>query len=122
MMRRLLLLVLAATVLEFAAFRYLHRDLFSIDAPAAAQAPVADTRQQAEAALARPYLSRHHAEALVAATDRPGLIDLHVAALARLVRDNPGDVSVMLRYADGLRRQGRLDEAARLFARVAEAP
>jgi hypothetical protein len=121
-MRRLLLLVLAATVLEFAAFRYLHRDLFAIDAPAAAQAPVANTRQQAEAALARPYLSRHHAEALVAATDRQGLIDLHVAALARLVRDNPGDVSVMLRYADGLRRQGRLDEAARVFARVAEAP
>lgn len=120
-MRRLLLVLLVATVLEVVAFRYLHRDLFSIDTPAAAHSPVTDTREQAQASLARPYLSRHHTEALVAATDRNGLTDLHVAALARLVRDNPGDASVLLRYADGLRRQGRLDEAARVFARVAAA-
>ena len=44
-------------------------------------------------------------------------VALLVAAIAGFSR-----FSVMLRYADGLRRQGRLDEAARVFARVAEAP
>lgn len=118
--KRLLIVMVAATVVQVIAFRYMHRDLFWLDQPAAAHAPVAMTRQTAEATLARPRLSRRHAEALVRATDRDGLRDLHLAALFRLAQDHPGDPEVMLRLAEALRQQGRLDEAARQFSRVLE--
>ena len=121
MVRRILLAALMTIALEYVAFCYVHRDLLWFDAPAAAQAPVGDTRATAEAALARPRLSRHNAEALAVATNRDGLRDLHTAALARIARDNPADAGVLLRYAEALATQRRFDEAARVFARVAEA-
>ena len=117
--KRLLIVMVAATVIELIAFRYMHRDLFWLDLPAAAHAPVAMTRQTAEATLARPRLSRRHAEALIRATDRDGLRDLRVAALSRLAQDHPDDPDVLLRYAEALRQEGRLDEAARTFSLVA---
>lgn len=118
MARRLLLVVVAAVLVEWAAFRYLHRDLFWLDMPAAAYAPVATTRDTTVAALSRPRLSRRHLEALIRATNRDGLRDLHLAALARLAKDNPGRPDVLLRYADALRLQGHLDQAARTYSRV----
>lgn len=121
MARRLLLVALLTMALEYVAFRYVHRDLLWFDAPASAHASVTDTRATAEAALARPRLSRHNAEALAVATNRDGLRDLHTAALARIARDNPDDASVLLRYATALATQRRFDEATRVFARVAEA-
>lgn len=117
--KRLLIVMVAATVIELIAFRYMHRDLFWLDLPAAAHAPVAMTRQTAEATLSRPRLSRRHAEAVIRATDRDGLRDLRVAALSRLAQDHPDDADVLLRYAEALRQQGRLDEAARTFSLVA---
>ena len=68
-----------------------------------------------------PRLSQHNAEALAAATDRDGLRNLHTAALERIARDNPGDASVLLRYAEALATDRRFDEAAQVFARVADA-
>jgi len=117
--RRLLLVLVAATVVEWAAFRYVHRDLFWFDMPAAAHAPVTTTRETAEATLSRPRLSRRHTEALIRSTDRDGLRDVRVAALSRLAQDHPDDPDVLLRYAEALRQQGRLDEAARTFSLVA---
>jgi len=121
MARRVLLVALMTMALEYVAFCYVHRDLLWFDAPAAAQAAVADTRATAATALARPRLSRHHAEAVAVATDRDGLRDLHTDVLARIARDNADDASVLLRYAEALAAQRRFDEAARVFARVAEA-
>jgi cytochrome c-type biogenesis protein CcmH/NrfG len=121
MTRRLLIVLVAATVLEWVAFRYVHRDLFWFDMPAAASAPVTTTRETAEATLSRARLSRRHTEALIRSTDRDGLHDIRVEALARLVQDHPDDPDVWLRYAEALRQQNRLDEAARAFARVAGA-
>lgn len=121
MVRRVVLLMVVCTIVEWGAFRWLHRDLFWIAAPAAAQAPVAATRETATTALARRALSRRFAEALATATDRDGLRDLHLATLARLADDHSDDPAILLRYADQLRLQGRPHEAARVFTRVAEA-
>jgi hypothetical protein len=122
MFRRFALILVLTTLVEWGAFRFLHRDLLWIDLPAAASAPVAMTRETAQAAFSRHRLSRRHTEALVRATDRDGLRDLHVAALHRLVGDHPGDAAILLRYAEALRREGRLAEAEIAFTRVAEAP
>jgi hypothetical protein len=116
--RRLLLVLIAAMFVEWAAFRYLHRDLFWLDMPAAAHAPVMTTRETTVAALSRPHLSRRHLEAMIRATNRDGLRDLHLSALSRLAKDNPAQPDVLLRYADALRVQGHLDEAARTYSRV----
>ena len=121
MFRRFALILVLTTLVEWGAFRFLHRDLLWIDLPAAASAPVAMTRETAQASLARHRLSRRHTEALVRATDRDGLRDLHVAALQRLAEDHPGDAAILLRYAEALRNEGRLAEAERAFLRVAEA-
>lgn len=122
MMRRVLLVFLALVVVQVGAFRYLNRDLFWIARPAASAAPVDLTREAAVAALARPTLSRWHAEAIVRATDRDGLRDVHLTALARLAAAHPDDTDLQLRYAEALRVDGQLAAAARVFARVAEAP
>ncbi len=121
MVRKVVLVMVVCTILEWGAFRWLHRDLFWIAAPAAAQAPLAVTRETAATALARRSLSRRFAEALATATDRDGLRDVHLATLARLARDHADDPAVLLRYADQLRLQGHPQEAARVFTRVAEA-
>ena len=121
MIRQILYVFLAVTVLEVAAFRYLHRDLFWIARPEASTSPVEQTRETVRAALARPTLSRHHAEALLRATDREGLRAEHLATLERLTLAYPDEIDLHLRYAEALRLDGRLEQAARVFARVAEA-
>lgn len=122
MVRRLLLVFVTMVLLQVVAFRYLNRDLFWVARTEAATAPVEVTRETVSTALARPKLSRRYAEAIVRATDRDGLRDLQLVTLARLAEAHPDEAGVLLRYADALRRAGRLDEAARVFARVAEAP
>lgn len=122
MIRRLAIAFLVVVVLQIGAFRYLHRDLFWIARPAASAAPADLTRGVAEAALARPALSRWHAEAIIQATDRDGLRDIRLAALDRLATAHPTDVDLQLRYAEALRLDGQLAAAAGLFARVAGAP
>ena len=121
MLRRLVIGFVVLAVAQVGAFRYLHRDLFWIARPAASAAPADLTREAAEAALARPALSRWHAEAVIRATDRDGLRDLRLAALARLASTHPDDADLQLRYAEALRVAGQLEAAARVFARVAEA-
>ena len=121
MVRRLIVMFVLVTALQVLAFRYLHRDLFWIARAAAADAPVAGVRESATRVLARQKLARRYAEAIVRATDRDGLRDVHTAALARLAAEHPDDVDVQLRYADALRVEGRLDDAAAIFARVVEA-
>ncbi len=120
--RRLLMVMAVATVLQFVAFRYLHRDLLWLDTPASARAEVATTRASATSALERSQLSRRHLEALISATNRDDLRDLQVLALERLARQHPDDPAVLLRHAEALRLAGQFDAAARTFAAVADAP
>ncbi len=120
--RRLLAVLVAATVLQLVAFRYLHRDLLWLDTPASAQSEAATTRASATSALDRPQLSRRHLEALIRATNRDDLRDLQVLALDRLARQHPDDPAVLLRLAEALRLAGQFDAAARTFAAVADAP
>ena len=116
-------LVLAITlVLEWGAFRWRHRDVLWLDTPAATRAVASQARSTVEEALTRPTLSRRHAEAIARVTDRDGLRDLHVRALGRLAADNPDDPAIALRQAEALRQAGRLDEAARAYRRVLDAP
>ena len=119
--RRLLIVLAVATALQIVAFRYLHRDLLWLDAPARAHAEATTRRASATSALARPQLSRRHLEALIRVTDRDDLRDLQVVALHRLARRHPDDPAVLLRYAEALRLNGQFDEAARTFAVVADA-
>lgn len=121
MASRILLILLAALVVEWAAFRYAHRDLLWFDRPAAAHAALDVTRDTALETLSRPQVSRRHLEALARATDRDGLRDVHLATLTRMAEAYPEDVDVLLRAADALRLHGEYDKAADLFARVAEA-
>lgn len=120
--RRLLAVFAVLMVLQIVAFRYLNRDLFWVSRMEASAAPLAATRETVSAALARPKLSRRYAEAIVRVTDRDGLRDLRLRTLARLAEAYPDEAGVLLRYAEALRQEGRLEEAAQMFARVAEAP
>jgi hypothetical protein len=108
-------------LLQVLAFRYMNRDLFWVARTEAAAAPVGMTREAVLTALSRPKLSRRYAEAIIRVTDREGLRDLRLQTLTRLAEAHPDEAGVQLRYAEALRAEGRLDEAARVFARVAEA-
>jgi len=120
MVRRLVLVALLVLVGEVAAFRFVHRDLLWLDAHASARPSAADVRASADSVLARRRPSRRHLEALLRATDRDDLRDIHAAALLKLAEREPNDPHVRLRLAESLRRAGRLDEAARVFAQIAE--
>jgi hypothetical protein len=116
--RRAALLLAITLVLEWGAFRWRHRDVLWLDTPAAVQADTVEARAAAEAALARPSLSRRHAEAVIRVTARADMRDLHVRALGRLVVDHPAGPEILLRHAEALRQVGRLEEAARAYRRV----
>lgn len=119
MWRRVILVLLAAMAVEWAAFRYAHRDLLWFERPTAAHASLTVTRDTAVHALSRTRVSRRHLEALAHATNRDGLRDVHLATLIRMAEAYPDDIDVLLRTADALRLQGQFDKASRLYARVA---
>jgi hypothetical protein len=119
--RRLVLIAMLVLVAEWGAFRFIYRDLLWLDAQAAPHPSAADIRASADSVLQRPHPSRRHLEALIRLSNRDDLRDVQAEALEKLAAREPDDPAVLLRLAEALRLAGRLDESARVFARVAEA-
>ena len=121
LLKRFVLVLAVAFAAQAAVFAFTYRDLLALRLPAAALAasPLTLTGT-AEAALARPTLTRRHLETIAEATHRAGQVDLEVRALARLAALEPGDPTIAVRYGDALRRAGRLDEAEQVFRQVLE--
>lgn len=115
----LFVLALAMTV-QVAVFTHYYDDLLYLRQPAdaLAQALPDEFRQQAESALARAQLTRHHLETIAETARRASQHDLEVRALERLAHQHPGDIDVALRLADAWRRAGRLGDAEATYRRL----
>lgn len=119
LIKRFLLVMALALVAQGAVFAFYYRDLLVLRGePASLAAAPATLTHTAEAALARPALTRQHLETIVVAAHRAGQVDLEVRALARLAALEPEDPAIALRHGDALRRAGRLEEAERVYRTV----
>lgn len=119
LLKRFLLVMALALVAQAGAFAYYYRDLLVLRSAPTSLAAAPDTlARTADAALARPAITRQHLETIVVAAHQAGQVGLEVRALARLAALEPDDPAIALRYGDALRRAGRLEEAELVFRRV----
>lgn len=121
--RRFVMVLVALVALQAAAFGVWYRDLLRLRRPVAelASDPAA-FRDTAGRVLTRSSLTRRQLETLVDGATRAKDAAIQEAALRRIVEQDPEDESARVRLAEVLRRQGRLDEAARLYAGILEQP
>jgi len=118
--RHFVLLLGLAVAAQAAVFNRSYTDLLYLRRPVAtlAQAPVEEFRAQAESALGRQGLTRHHLDTIAEAARRAGQTDIEVRALERLTALHPTDTAIALRLADAWRRTGRLEEADAAYRRI----
>lgn len=118
--RHFVLLVGLAVSVQAAFFTRYYTDLLYLRRPVSelAQGSVEEFRAQAESALQRQSLTRHHLDTIAETARRMDQGDIEVRALEQLTALHPTDTAVSLRLADAWRRAGRLAEADALYRRV----
>lgn len=122
MIRRFLLIMTAALVLQGTVFAIYYDDLLYLRRPLAdivERAPD-DFARQAESALARERLTLHHLDSIAGGAQAFNLGEIEVVALERRVSITPSDRGARLRLADALRRATRLPEAEHLYLELLE--
>jgi len=117
MIRRFVLILGAALLLQGTAFAIYYDDLLFLRQPLPRiTAGSADSfARHARAALDRPKLTVKHLDTMTDAAVTFGLHDLEVAALERRADATPGDWRVRAKLADALRRSGRLAQAEAIY-------
>jgi thioredoxin-like negative regulator of GroEL len=118
--RHFVLLLGLAVAAQAAVFNRYYTDLLYLRRPVAAlvQGPVDEFRAQAQSALGRQGLTRHHLDTIAETARATGQADIEVRALERLMALHPTDTAIALRLADAWRRTGRLEEADAAYQRV----
>jgi hypothetical protein len=118
--RHFVLILGLAIAVQAAVFHRYYTDLLYLRRPVTelAQDPVEEFRAQAESALGRQGLTRHHLDTIAETARRMGQADVEVRALEQLTRLHPTDTAVSLRLADAWRRTGRLEEADATYQRI----
>jgi hypothetical protein len=117
MIRRFLVALVVALLLQATAFAIYYDDLLFLRRPL--PEIVGGSKEtfagHAGTALGRNRLTVRHLDVIAAAAEAFGLIDLEVAALERRVLATPSDDAARLRLADTLRRAKRFAEAESIF-------
>jgi DNA-binding SARP family transcriptional activator len=118
--RHFVLLLGLAVATQAAVFNRYYTDLLYLRQPVTvlAQGPVDEFRAQARSALGRQGLTRHHLDTIAETARRNGQTDIEVRALEQLAELHSADTAIALRLADALRRNGRLEEADRVYQRI----
>ena len=118
--RHFVLVLGLAVAAQAALFNRYYTDLLYLrrPVPLIAHGPVGEFRAQAESALRRQGLTRHHLDTIAETARRTGQADLEVRALEQLAARHPSDTAVTLRLADAWRRTGRLEDAHAAYQRV----
>lgn len=121
--KRFLLVLVALVALQAVVFLVWYRDVLALRRPVTelASDPAA-FRDTADRVLNRSSLTRRQLETLVDGAIRAKDAATEEAALRRIVEQSPSEEAARVRLAELLRRQGRLDEAARLYTEILERP
>ena len=117
MIRRFLVVLVVALLLQATAFAIHYDDLLFLrrPIPEIVGGSKATFISHAETALGRRRLTVKHLDAIADAAGTFGLIDMEVTALERRVVATPSDRAARLRLADALRRAKRFAEAESIF-------
>lgn len=118
--RHFVLILGLAVAAQAAVFTRYYTDLLYLRRPVTelARGPVEEFRAQAESALRRQGLTRHHLDTIAEAARQTGQADIEVRALEQLAALHPHDTVISLRLADAWRRTGRLEEADAVYRRI----
>jgi len=118
--RHFVLLLGLAVAAQAALFNRYYTDLLYLRRPVSvlAQGPAEEFRAQAESALGRQGLTRHHLDTIAETARRTGQADLEARALEQLAALHPTDTAIALRLADAWRRAGRLEGADSIYRRI----
>lgn len=124
MIRRFVLILGAALLLQGTAFAVYYDDLLFLRQPLRRiTAGSSDTfAGHARAALERPKLTVKHLDTIADAAATFGLHDVEVAALERRLTATPDDWRVRAKLGDALRRAGRLAEAEAVYLDLLSSP
>jgi thioredoxin-like negative regulator of GroEL len=117
--KRFLVVLLLALVLQGMAFAVYYDDLLYLRKPVPALVNDPQTfEHNARLALNRSSLTRVHLDTIAAAAKGLGDATLEVQALERRAVKDPRDRAVRLRLADALRRAGNYDGAEREYQKL----
>jgi DNA-binding SARP family transcriptional activator len=109
-----------AMAIQATVFSRHYTDLLYLRSPVdvLAQSSADEFKHQAESALTRAQLTRHHLDTIAETARRTNQPDLEVRALERLSARYPADTGITLRLADAWRRAGRLSDAEKTYRRL----